>query len=133
MGFLSRVLNTGSEPGSTSYVNTDAAKGSPLTGTPGYVLQGDLLNSMAPFIAVRSDTFKIRTYGEALDPTGTKVTAVAWCEAIVQRVPDYVDATTNAASDHLGTDSPTALSVVNKTFGRRFQLVSFRWLNQQDL
>ena len=124
---------TGTEPGSSSYLHKDAAKGSPLTGAPGYLLQGDLLNSMAPFIAVRSDTFKIRTYGEALDPSGTKVTAKAWCEATVQRLPDYVDSTANTASDHLGTDSATPLSAINKTFGRRFQVVSFRWLNQQDL
>ena len=123
----------GKEPGSSSYINKDAAEGSPLTGAPGYLLQGDLLNSMAPFIAVRSDTFKIRTYGEALDPSGTKVTAKAWCEATVQRLPDYVDSTANTASDHLGADSATPLSAVNKAFGRRFQVVSFRWLNQQDL
>lgn len=123
----------GNENGSDDYVNKDAAKGSSLTGTPGYVLQADLLNSMAPFISVRSDTFKIRAYGEATDPTGKIVTAKAWCEAVVQRVPDYVDSISNKFSDHIGTDSPTQLSTINKNFGRRFQIVSFRWLTPQDI
>jgi hypothetical protein len=124
---------SGTEAGGEDYANTDAAKGSTLVGTPGYMLQGDLLNSMAPFISVRSDTFKIRAYGEATDASGKKVVATACCEAIVQRVPDYVDSSANTPSDHLGSDSPKALSKVNKDFGRRFQMVSFRWLNQQDL
>lgn len=123
----------GSGNGSDDYVNKDAAKGSSITGTPGYLLQGDLLNSMAPFISVRSDTFKIRTYGEATDPTGKTVTAKAWCEAVVQRVPDYVDPVSNTASDHIGSDSPKPLSTINKDFGRRFQIVSFRWLTPQDI
>jgi type II secretory pathway pseudopilin PulG len=123
----------GTEDGSDDYVNKDAAKGSSVTGTPGYLLQGDLLNSMAPFISVRSDTFKIRAYGEATDPTGKIVTARAWCEAVVQRVPDYVDSSANTASDHLGSDSPTPLSTINKNFGRKFQIVSFRWLTPQDI
>jgi|GEM_PF-810326 len=128
----SATLN-GSENGSDDYVNKDAAKGSSVTGTPGYLLQGDLLNSMAPFISVRSDTFKIRAYGEATDPTGKIITAKAWCEAVVQRVPDYVDSVSNKFSDHIGTDSPTPLSTINKNFGRKFQIVSFRWLTPQDL
>ncbi|MEO8614093.1 MAG: hypothetical protein ABI600_03050, partial [Luteolibacter sp.] len=58
-------------------------------GIPGYLTQADVLQSLAPVITARSDTFKIRSYGEALDAAG-KVMASAWCEAIVQRVPDYV-------------------------------------------
>lgn len=51
----------------------------------------DVLQVIGPVISARSDTFRIRSYGEAIDPAG-KTVASAWCEAIVQRTPEYVDA-----------------------------------------
>jgi hypothetical protein len=55
------------------------------------------------------------------------VLATAWCEAIVQRVPDFVDA----------TDQPTAifkdLKPINQTFGRRYEIISFRWLTPSEV
>ena len=54
---------------------------------PGWLSQADLLTPLAPVINVRSDTFRIRAYGDAgPDNPDTRV----WCEAIVQRVPDYI-------------------------------------------
>lgn len=94
-------------------------------GIPGYLTQADVLQSIAPVISVRSDTFTIRGYGEAKDSTG-KVIANAWCEAVVQRVPEYVD-----ASDPSYTQ-PASLKPVNQTFGRRFEMVSFRFLNRSE-
>jgi hypothetical protein len=90
--------------------------------TPGWLTQADLLNALGPFATVRSDTFVIRAYGEARKPDGT-VAARAWCEALVQRLPGYVDPADDASL------APAELQrEVNKTFGRRFTILSFREL-----
>ena len=94
-------------------------------GAPGYVTQADLLQPLAPFITVRSDTFVVRTYGEARDRSGN-VQARAWCEAVVQRIPDLVDSTEPAST------SAEDMNEVNKRFGRRFQVVSFRFLSPSE-
>jgi len=94
-------------------------------GSTGYVKQGDLLTSIGPMIAVRGDTFTIRTCGEARDSAG-KVLARAYCEAIVQRTPDYVDSKDEA---HIST--PT--SQANIKFGRKFEVVSFRYLQEDEI
>ena len=96
-------------------------------GHAGYLTQGDVLQSLAPVMQVRSDYFRIRTCGEALDASG-KIVARAWCEAFVQRTPDYVDAKDPV---HFKYDELT--SEINKTFGRKFQIVSFRWLNKNEI
>jgi hypothetical protein len=88
-------------------------------GIPGFLTQADVLQPLAPVITCRSDTFTIRGYGEAKDAAG-KVVARAWCEAVVQRTPDFVDPT-NAADAAIAS-----LSTVNQTFGRRFEIISFR-------
>lgn len=67
---------------------------------------------LAPQLAVRSDTFRIRAYGEVLHPIdGTTVEAAAYCEAMVQR-----------------TAEPAANGL-----GRRFVVTSFRWLGAGDI
>jgi hypothetical protein len=73
--------------GRTGFLTPDAAEGSRFAGIPGYVIQSDLLKPIANTLSVRDDTFRIRAYGEALD-AGGKVIARAWCEAVVQRMPD---------------------------------------------
>lgn len=120
--------------GQGSTQNPAAAEGSALVGTPGYLTQGDLLQALAPCITPRSDTFRIRSYGSTTDRQG-RVVAEAWCEAVVQRIPEYVDAAANEPSDHPSRDPDNAdfqLSVVNERFGRRFRIVSFRWLNEAE-
>ncbi|MCW1923122.1 hypothetical protein OKA05_11210 [Luteolibacter arcticus] len=101
----------------------DLGNGNTADGAPGVINQADLLTPLAPQLVVRGDTFRIRTYGEAADDRGSKVRA--WAEATVQRVPDFIDPTDKA------TATPT--SVVNQSFGRRFELVSFRWLKPGEL
>ncbi|MEM9236714.1 MAG: hypothetical protein AAGB14_08040 [Verrucomicrobiota bacterium] len=95
-------------------------------GTPGYLTQADVLTSIAPVITVRSDTFTIRSYGDARDASGN-IIAKAWAEATVQRYPDFVDATNSA---HAEIDE---LSEVNQRFGRRFRVTSFRFISEAEL
>lgn len=106
--------------------NPEAAVGSTADGAPGVINQADLLTPLAPVARVRSDTFLIRACGEARD--GSAVRRV-WCEALVQRMPDFVDPATprqTQAAD-LPVDSP------NARFGRRFEILSFRWLSPSEV
>lgn len=99
------------------------------TGIPGWVTQADVLQVIGASITARSDTFRIRTFGEALDANG-KSTAKAYCEAVIQRTPAYVDPSNPAtARDSVATP----LSNINKTYGRQYQIVSFRWLSAQEI
>jgi hypothetical protein len=54
--------------------------------------------------------------------------ARAWCEAVVQRVPDYVDST-----DESHLKQSALKSEANKLFGRKLQIVSFRWLGGSEV
>ena len=71
--------------------------GQQATGSPGYLLQGDLLQSLGPFLTARSDTFRVRAYGDKIDRAGN-LRARAWCEAIVQRLPEPVEKLTPYSS-----------------------------------
>lgn len=76
---------------------------------------------------MRSDTFRIRAMGEATNEWGHTVRMV--CEAVVQRTSNYVD------SRDLPFTEPANLKPggVNERFGRRFEIVSFRWLAKNEL
>lgn len=125
-GNVEHIAISGNEAGSESYGYPAAAAGNSLTGTPGHLLQGDLLQTTAPYINVRSDTFRIRTYGAATDGNG-RVIAEAWCECIVQRYPEFVDPT-NEPYEFLDASGQSQLTPANEKFGRRFNIISFRWL-----
>ena len=90
-------------------------------GSPGWLMQADVLTPLAPLLSARSDTFVLRGYGE-FEGAGGDTTAV--CEMVVQRTPEYVYASANDP-----TDEPSELSDLNRTFGRRFKVVDFRWVN----
>ena len=96
------------------------------TGIPGWLTQADVLQVIGPALTVRSDTFLIRAFGEALDSNGVSVARV-YCEAVVQRVPAYIDPA-NIPSAR-GAD----LSPLNQTYGRQFQIISFRWLSPNEI
>ena len=96
------------------------------TSIPAWVTQADVLQAIGPVISARSDTFRIRTCGEARDAAGNLL-ARAFCEAVVQRLPEYVDPTNRPEA------RDTALNPVNRTFGRRFTIVSFRWLSPDEI
>ena len=124
--------------GTNSFSTPEAAQGSRLAGIPGYVIQSDLLKPIANSLSVRDDTFRIRSYGESLGPDG-KVIARAWCEATVQRMPEYCDPTNDAdvparELDTSGSFSdPGKLTPVNRRFGRKFQIECFRWLSEVEV
>jgi Tfp pilus assembly protein PilX len=80
----------------------------PITNSPNFT---HILAALGPMLTVRSDTFRIRAYGEATNPAyPAKTEAAAYCEAIVQRTPDPLPG-----------------------FGRRFVITYFRWLGPDDI
>ena len=93
-------------------------------GSPGNLLQIDLLQSLGASLATRSDTFTIRAYGEAFGLDGSPASCLL--EAVVQRVPDYVNDRDPAEK------APQDLRIENKLFGRRFKVISLRWLNPHE-
>ncbi len=105
-----------------------AGYGLASTDAPGFLSQMDILTAIAPVITVRSDTFAIRAYGEINNPLTGEIVAQACLEAVVQRLPEYVVSYENSP-DESGSD----LSDTNARFGRRFVVVSFRWLNDSLL
>ncbi|WP_308951637.1 hypothetical protein [Thalassobacterium maritimum] len=119
----------GSGPIMSEEGGSTLAEASSASTMPGWVLQGDLLQSLAPGLSVRSDTFTIRAYGSVLDPVSGKLSAEAYVEAVVQRSPQYVD-TKDApdASAVLGT-----LSSYNQLVGRKFTVVDIRFLDESSL
>ncbi len=121
-----------------------AATGWNAVAAPGYLTQGDILTAVGPYVAARSDTFRVRGYGDVRDNSGN-VTSRAWCEAMVQRIPDYVladltedDSPTNGNSAfepqvrENGADNP-GCAPINQTFGRRFRVINFRWLTPDEV
>ena len=94
-------------------------------GLPGYLTQGDVLQIIGSTLSARSDSFVIRSYGEAKDLNG-KVIARAWCEGIVQRTPEPI------RPDEQGLN-PAVVTGDEVDFGRRFNLVSFRWLREDEV
>ena len=112
--------------GDAEYKFPDAAVGQATYGLPGWTRQADVLRALAPIMTARDDTFTIRAYGDARDKSGN-ITARATCEAVVRRTAEYLDP---ADLPEL-TGTPTR--PINQAFGRRFQLVSFRWLSPAEL
>ncbi|MDP0494596.1 MAG: hypothetical protein Q7Q73_00140 [Verrucomicrobiota bacterium JB024] len=97
--------------------------------TTGWITQGDVLQALGPFLAARSDTFLIRSYGDAVDPLNPDaLIGKAWCEAIVQRVPDPVVRASDDATDpdYYEPDDPD-------TFGRQFKIIAFRWIPEDEV
>lgn len=93
-------------------------------GAPTYLTQADVLQVIGPALSARSDTFVIRTYGDAVDESG-RIQARAWCEATVQRTPEPVE------PDEAGLNPKAAGQ--SGDFGRRFRITSFRWLNPDEV
>lgn len=93
----------------TTALQINADFGDQMIETPGYISQADLLQSLAPALNYRSDTFRIRSYGESRD-INNKLQASVICEAIVQRIPETLP-----------------------PFGRRFKIIQLNYLDPADL
>ncbi len=132
--------------------NWRGAIGPQATGAPAYLMQQDLLSRLGSFLTVRSDTFKIRAYGEVRNPVSGSVEGKAWCEMVVQRLPEYFDSESQnqeawriSGREHeIGYQEKVddqrnfnthvdELNDLNKELGRRFKIVSFRWLNEKEI
>ncbi|HUG10792.1 MAG TPA: hypothetical protein VMM36_07250 [Opitutaceae bacterium] len=94
--------------------------GAPEPYTPNYLTQGAVLHTLAPFVAARSDTFTIRSFGSVINPVTGAEDGRAWCEAIVQRVPETVVTGGSLMTNATG-------------LGRRFKIIQFRWLGADDI
>ncbi len=94
-----------------------------LSHAPGFVTQADILAMIGPALTPRGDTFLVRSYGDVTDKSG-KVIAKAWLEAVVQRTVDPVTpaGTTGADKFHPADN-----------FGRKFKVVSLRWLKPEEV
>ncbi len=116
-------------------INNDPTTGAPIEFSSQFLTQADVMTALAPVLFPRSDTFVIRAYGEAVNPATAATEGRAWCEATVQRVPDYLvvpgfDATGTAIGD---AAEATPTDPLNIRHGRRFKIVSFRWLTRSDI
>jgi hypothetical protein len=108
------------------YEFKEAAEGGSAYGAPGWIRQADILRPIAPIISVRDDTFTIRAYGDSLDQDGN-VIAKAWCEAVVKRTREFSD-----KSDAADSVNPP-VNGMNATYGRRYEVISFRWLSADEV
>jgi len=126
--------------------NPDAGSDYSATNIAHDLTQAKVLLPIAPKLRPRSDTFTIRSYGESA--SGEE----AYCEVVVQRLPDYCD-TANEPWDESKTvgsasspesfprESPeeifasgsSNLTELNSKLGRKFTIVSFRWLNKDEI
>ncbi|MBK1855311.1 hypothetical protein JO972_10105 [Verrucomicrobiaceae bacterium 5K15] len=140
-------LNSSVGMGSTSDGGLKRSAEDINEGMARHITQGDVLNSLAPVMATRSDTFVIRAYGDSKDADGV-IRATAHCEMVVQRVPEWLASTTEEAtvqSSSYPSQNPTThpilekweenpnLPEVNKKFGRKFEVKSFRWLSKDEI
>ena len=107
-------------------------------GIAGDIRQAEVLRALAPRLSARTDTFRIRGYGEVTDADGN-IIAKSTCEAVVQRLPEYVDPTTDPDDNEPWDEyDPAAapadtLNTMNQEYGRRFKIISFRWLDDKEV
>ena len=97
-------------------------------GMPGSLTQADLLSKIGHLLQARSDTFVIRSSGDAINGFGAganQPSVQAYYEIIVQRTPEYVD------SSQFAYDP--VISATNQKFGRKYQIVSQGWVSREDI
>ncbi|MBC2605386.1 hypothetical protein [Pelagicoccus albus] len=98
---------------STAIADLDLNEEWVVEGSPAEFRQSTIFNMIGPYLSVRSDTFLIRAYGDAVDPSDEeRVWARAYCEAILQRSSEELD---------------------DSNLGRKFEVVAFRWLSPSEI
>ena len=134
--FIGTVVNPKLNPAGypVDYISPLASVGNSTEGLPGWPRQADLLRRLAPIMSVRDETFTVRALGEVMTVEGT---ARAWCEAVYQRLPEYVDPRIEPWKAPMGDFIPPSPGpypyMANALFGRRLKLVSFRWLRADEI
>jgi hypothetical protein len=107
-----------------------------------------LLEPLAPSLTARGDSFRIRATGISYFPDG-RIASRQTCEVTVVRSPDYLlpaaldqagsPSTGNSALEPpmlpLGTTNSQLranpnLHPLNTRFGRRFEILDFKWIAQ---
>ena len=101
-------------------------EGARAEGIASSITQADLLARLGAGLNARSDTFVVRGYGEVRDPISGEVRGSSKCEFVVQREPNFVD----AGSDDAWTALDQLNSQTNRTFGRKFSIISVRFLDE---
>ena len=124
--------------GAESSKKRTAQPDSKAWGLPGYLIQSDLLECLAPAMTVRGDSFTVRAYGES--SSRGVIHAKAYLEARVMRSASYLRDDQNAPTDRAlainkqtGTLEKGNLSMLNERYGRRFQIISTRWLSGSEI
>ena len=106
-------------------------------GAPTSLLQSDILAAIGSSLTIRSDTFTIRAYGDVSDKAGGPAAGTCWIEAVVQRVPEFMDKSQDADTAVGNTTNSfghnTNLLPVNINLGRRFVVLSVRILKPNEL
>ncbi|WFB36258.1 hypothetical protein P3T73_00585 [Kiritimatiellota bacterium B12222] len=117
-------------PANGSLLHPEHQVSQSVAGSPGYLLQSDVLRVIGSRLTPRSDTFLVRAYGESLSGSSTEPSAAVWCEALVQRVPEPVDSLSPISN---GVNSGNYEPETPENFGRRFEILSFRYLDPDEI
>jgi hypothetical protein len=99
-------------------------------GANGCLFQGDILQAIGPLLATRSDTFIIRAYGEIEGSLNQTTSSVL--ELIVQRTPEYMNPEMKP-HERLQDLTSSPAKTINALLGRRFIVVSARWLDKSEI
>ncbi|MDP1579005.1 MAG: hypothetical protein Q8M02_01925 [Candidatus Didemnitutus sp.] len=119
---LEEAISTSSSPINSPEISPDGVSNEMHFGFSSLTLtQADIMTALAPYLRTRSDTFVIRTYGDAINPATGETESRAWLEVIVQRLPTVVD-----VNDSIAKPALTG-------YGRRFQIISTRWLTHSEI
>lgn len=111
---INTIVNT------TNYEDAAESNKIPLN-APAFLSQADILSSLAPKVSTRSDTFKIRSSGQAINPQTGAIESTVVCEVLIQRIPERID-------------KNNSLTLKNATgFGRKFKIIDLQWLNTSQL
>jgi Tfp pilus assembly protein PilX len=124
---------TGRFPFPENILQADGSDSSASMSAPTYLMQADILQAIGSFISVRSDTFRIRSYGESLNPLTNEVVSQVWLEAIVQRLPEPVESISGSTSDNADYWSTDLANGDPSPRGRRFKVISIRQLSKDEV
>ncbi|MGB0372434.1 MAG: hypothetical protein ACPGN3_13960 [Opitutales bacterium] len=125
--------STGVFPHGSNILEADDDPVSSTMSSPAYLMQADVLQAIGSHISVRSDTFRIRSYGESVNPDTGAVEGKVWLESVVQRIPEPVSPENGVGPGDLeywdGLDENRA----TERMGRRFEIVSIRQLAEGEV